>query len=263
LSHHAGNPTAYEGSRIDLNQYRYRWTGSNLRSEIRRHWQARLGSRVLAGYKEYRGNHPKPFFSIFVSRGYLQSTKEKQRYRSRSNGVVLKAISFSSGETRHAKNRVGERQSNHKSGEMGTAEHRDPGSKGRINRRPPGGPQGRCYYHGQSGISSLQAGETGRRTNQGDQQDLGCYSRGHLQNWVRQDNGGGLCLLALSFLYRPLQKIVYSINSRLGYYMSMNHQNLDFWILLCKDVCAKLKMKISIVDSNMYCKALAALPARL
>jgi hypothetical protein len=191
----------------------------------------------------YKGIHPKQVFISSLRRAHFQSIKKKQRYRRRSNGFLFQATPLSSGETRPDKIRAGEHQSIHEPKEMGNVEPQNPGTKGRNNRRTPGGPQGRGYSHGRSGKSSMQTGGTGRRTYQGDQQDLGCYSRGHLQNWVRQVSGDGRCSIGLSSLDRSLQKSMYSINSRLGSYMYVIHQKLEFWIFLCKNECFKLKMK--------------------
>ena len=133
LSHHVGNSTAIEGTRINTTQHSIFQTDRNYRSEIRHLWHARLGSRVLAGHKKYRRSHLKSIPRITTSRANLQDTEEEQRYSFKRNGVVIQAISFSKGEARLAENSVGECQSNHKPVEMGIAEQRDSGSKGRIN----------------------------------------------------------------------------------------------------------------------------------
>ena len=76
----------------------------------------------------------------------------------------------------------------------------------------------------------------------------------NLQDRLRHDISDGFSLLVINFFTSPLQKLVYKTNSSLDYHMIQNHQKLDFWILLTKDMCVKLEMKLSIVDSNMYCK---------
>ena len=106
LSHHVGNSTAIEGTRIDTTQHSICQTDRNYRSEIRQLWHARLGSRVLAGHKKYRRSHLKSIPCITTSHVNLQDTEDEQRYSFRRNGVVIQAISFSKGEARLAENRA-------------------------------------------------------------------------------------------------------------------------------------------------------------
>jgi hypothetical protein len=232
LSLHAGKPTVPEGlgsstvlvGRAAILVQRF---GVSI--------NPRLGSRVVAGEIDYKGTHSKQVFNSSGRRALSQSTKKKQSYRSRRNGFVFQATSLSAGETRPDKSRAGEHQSFHEPKEMGNAKHRNAGTKGRTNRRTSGGTQGRCHSHGRSGKSPLQTGETGRRANQGAQQDLGCYSRGQSPKLGKEGQRWWALPNSPQSSRSTLQKSMYSINSRLGYHMYVNHQKLEFWILLCKD----------------------------